>query len=917
LLRPNEVSMKSPFDRVLVAPAWSWLRRLLPNSGDDALEPDIYRFILRYSLREQAYLVSVTLLSLPFFYYSLELPKLIVNQGIRGKDFPQRVLGIAFGQTTYLFLLCGIFLALVLISQGFKRHLNVRRGVAGERMLRRLRYQLFERVVRYPLRQFDRTATGEIVAMMTAELEPVGGFIGEAFALPIAQGGTLLTILFFMFLQNTYLGLAAVALYPVQGYVIPKLQRRIRALGRQRVRMMRHLADRIGEAVAGRVEIRTNDGAPYQLAGFAARLGEIYDVRLEIYNRKYSVKALNNLINQMTPFFFYLIGGYLVIQHQLSLGALVAVLAAYEHLASPWKELLDYYQNQQDVGIKYQQVVEQFQVRDLIDRKLLLERPETIEPLTGEVAAANIEVLDSDGFPELEAVNFTFPLGTSVAVVGQLNSGKSLLPQLLARLQTPTNGRLTVGGKDLNNLPFMVSGGRISYVGPATYLFSTSIRDNLLLGLRHHPLRPAVYDAEAAARWSRAAAEARRAGNLDWDPAADWVDYRQAGAADAAELEERMIAILRLVDFEEDVYLFGLRGRLDPEHDPAAAASVVEARRRLSEELAARGLERLVERFDPERYHTSSSIAQNLLFGTPIGPVFEGEALAGNAYVQSVLDREGLTPLLLEAGAQVARTMVELFAQFRPEHEFFEEFSFIGAEDLPVFERILSRIETNGMDALPPRERERLLSVAMKLGAARNRLGLVDDDMRRRVLRARRAFAEGLPDHLRGSVEFFHPDQYNRAAPLQDNVLFGTIAPGEAGAREPVQAAIAEVLDDVGLRRTVMALGLDYPVGTGGSRLTPAQRQKLAIARALLKRPDLIAFNEATAVLDGASETAIIERIKEKYAGIGLFCSLSRARLAAAFDRVLVMDQGRIVEDGTYRELHQPDGPLAPLLAAE
>jgi ABC-type multidrug transport system fused ATPase/permease subunit len=753
--------------------------------------------------------------------------------------------------------------------------------------------------------------------MMTAELEPVGGFVGEAFALPIAQGGTLLTLLFFMFMQNTYLGLAAIALYPLWGYFIPKMQRRIRALGRQRVRMMRHLADRIGEAIAGRVEIRANDGAAYQLAGFAARLGEIYDVRLEIYNRKYFVKSLNNFINQLTPFFFYSIGGYLVIKHQLSLGALVAVLAAYEHLASPWKELLDYYQNQQDVGIKYQQVIEQFQVRDLVDRKLLLDQPETVEPLQGEVAAANIEVLDGDGFPELEAINVAFPLGTRIAVVGQLNSGKGLLPQLLARLVTPTSGRLSIGDKDLNGLPFAVSGRQIAYVGPATYLFSTSVRDNLLLGLRHRPLHPADYDAEAGARGGRAAAEARRAGNLDWDPAADWVDYQQAGAADAAELEEKMIAALRLVDFEEDVYLFGLRGHLDPERDPQAAASVVEARHRLSDRLAARGLGRLVERFDPERYHANSSIAQNLLFGTPIGPVFEGEALAGNAYVRNVLDREGLTEPLLAAGAQVARTMVELFAQFRPEHEFFEEFSFIGAEELPVFERILSRIDTAGMDALPPRERERLLWVAMKLVAARNRLGLVGEDMQRQILRARRSFAEGLPDQLRGSVEFFDPAHYNRAAPLQENVLFGTIAPGEAGGREPVQAAIAEVLDEVGLRRTVMALGLDYPVGTGGSRLTPAQRQKLAIARALLKRPGLIAFNDATAVLDGASEAAILDRIKQELAGVGLFCSLPRARLAAMFDRVLVMDQGRIVEDGTYRELHQPDGPLAPLLAAE
>src|SRR5579875_2092815 len=140
-------------------------------------------------------------------------------------------------------------------------------------MLRRLRYELYERVLRFPLHHFDRVASGQIVAMITAELEPVGGFVGEAFAVPISQAGTLLTILFFMFMQNPVLGAAALAFYPLQGYLIPKMQRVIRALGRTRVRKIRGLSDRIGETIAARTEIRVNDGAQYQLAEISRRLG--------------------------------------------------------------------------------------------------------------------------------------------------------------------------------------------------------------------------------------------------------------------------------------------------------------------------------------------------------------------------------------------------------------------------------------------------------------------------------------------------------------------------------------------------------------------------------------------------------------------------------------------------------------------
>ena len=893
----------------------SFWRRLVPASGAEGLDPSIYGYILHYSLREQVYLVIATLLSFPFLYYSLDLPKQIVNNAISGKQFPQNFLGFELAQIPYLLVLCGVFLVLVLINGWFKLHINVKKGQVGERMLRRLRYQLYERVLRFPLHHFDRTATGEIIAMMTGELEPVGGFVGEAFALPISQGGTLLTILVFMFVQDPILGAAAVAFYPLQGYLIPKMQRVIRRLQRDRVRKVRRLSDRIGETIATRVEIRANDGAPYQLADISQRLGEIYDIRFEIYNRKFFVKFLNNLIGNLTPFFFFAIGGYFVITGGLSWGALVAVLAAYKELSSPWKELLDFYQNQQDVAIKYEQVVEQFHVSDMLDKRLLLEEPETVEPLRGEVTAANLSLMDSDGIHLLEGINFEFPLGTDVAIVGQSSSGRNFVPQLFARLVTPTSGRLMIGETDINNVPLAVSGRRIGYVGPSTCLLSASVRDNLLLGLRHRPNRSP--DNEDEQPRARAIEEARQSGNSEFDVAADWVDYQQAGVADAAGLQARIVEVLRIVDLDDDVHLFGLRGRLDPDRQPQAAHHILDARRMLAERLMEKDAAHFVERFDPDRYNTNSPVSVNLLFGTPIGPALEGDGLARNPYVQSVLEKVGLTHDLVEVGAQVARMMIELFTGLHSEHEFFEEFGFISADDLPGFENILKRMERAGVESLLQPPRERLLSLALKLVAARDPLDLIDEKMQQRILQARHAFAEGLPEDLRASVEFFDPERYNAAAPVQENVIFGTIVRGESGSRERVYSAITEVLDELGLRGTLIEVGLEYPVGNGGSRLSEAQRQKLAIARAVLKRPDIVALNDATAVLDGATEATIIERLKTEFAERSLVWSLHRARLASAFDQVLVMEQGRLVDQGPYAALEKPGSPLAPLMAAE
>src|SRR5437868_11956798 len=376
--------------------------------------------------------------------------------------------------------------------------------------------------------------------MITVECEQLGGFIGDAFNLPLFQGGQLLTMILFMFMQDPTLAAAAIALYPVQGYIIPKLQFKVNQLGKQRVRTVRQVADRVQESAAGIVEIQANDTVKLHLTDFAHILGIIYDIRFEIYRRKFFTKFLNNFIGQLTPFFFYSLGGYLVIKRDLSFGALVAILAAYKDLASPWKELLDFYQIKENSRITYEQIVEQFQPAGMADAGLLLAEPEKIMPLTGELSVANLSLAEDDRARVVDAVNFTVKLDEHAAVIGQSGSGKNELALLLARLVRPTSGRITIGGADLAELPVAVVGRRIGYVSAMPYLFAGTLRDNLLLGLRHLPMRPAEYDEATARRRERQLYEARRSGNIVFDLNADWIDYESAGVSDRDGLMQRI-----------------------------------------------------------------------------------------------------------------------------------------------------------------------------------------------------------------------------------------------------------------------------------------------------------------------------------------------------------------------------------------
>jgi len=122
------------------------------------MEPTLFKFIWRYSKPQQLTLLLVTAIAFPFLYYSLDLPKTIINQAIGGKDFPQAILGREFEQIEYLLILCFGFLSLVLINGGFKYWINVYRGRMGERMLRRMRYILYNRILRFPLPHFRKTS---------------------------------------------------------------------------------------------------------------------------------------------------------------------------------------------------------------------------------------------------------------------------------------------------------------------------------------------------------------------------------------------------------------------------------------------------------------------------------------------------------------------------------------------------------------------------------------------------------------------------------------------------------------------------------------------------------------------------------------------------------------------------------------
>jgi len=232
------------------------------------------------------------------------------------------------------------------------------------------------------------------------------------------------------------------------------------------------------------------------------------------------------------------------------------------------------------------------------------------------------------------------------------------------------------------------------------------------------------------------------------------------------------------------------------------------------------------------------------------------------------------------------------------------------------FNKLLQESRQHGVQSLQRTDRRRLMSLPFKLIVARHRLGLMTDAIQQRILNARRQIHEFATTEDLG-IEFFDESSYNPRISIQDNILFGKLAYGQANAQQKINSLIADVVDELGLRNQIIEAGLRYEVGVAGGRLSAIQRQKLGLARSLLKAPDLLIVNEALSSLDSASERRLIDNVRAMMKDRGILWMLGRVQLAEQFDAVMVMDRGKLIDQGPFDEMQASNVQLQNLLASE
>ena len=181
------------------------------------MERNLLKYIWIHTRRLQIWIFFVILVSMPFYFLSLDLPKRIINGPIQGQGFEapadtQTFLPIELpfarqltGEPIVLFhgfdltrmplliTLCLAYTVLVILNGWFKLYINTFKGKTGERVLRRLRYEMVDRILRFPIWRARQVKPSEVSGIIKDEVDPLSEFIGDAYSAPLFLASQAIT----------------------------------------------------------------------------------------------------------------------------------------------------------------------------------------------------------------------------------------------------------------------------------------------------------------------------------------------------------------------------------------------------------------------------------------------------------------------------------------------------------------------------------------------------------------------------------------------------------------------------------------------------------------------------------------------------------------------------------------------------
>ncbi len=351
-------------------------------------------------------------------------------------------------------------------------------GYVGRRVVKRLRGQVFERVLDLPVAFYDRQAVGTMLSRLTYNCEQVGQASTNSIVILVRAGLIIIFLLAWMVWINLRLTLLSLIMGPLVAWLVSVINRHFRRYG-QRIQHSMEDVMRLAKESFESPRLVKVYGAQEHLATQFERVNE--------HNRISNMKAiLTSGLANPTVQLVSAVGGAFVLAlairdtvlGKMSPGDLVAFFTALSMLAQPVREVVS------QSGPIQQGVAAAQSLFEILDQPA---EPETGDYRPGRVRGA-VEYRDvsfaygTDKEAALRGVSFTVPAGSQLAIVGRSGSGKSTLVNLLPRFYELGAGAILIDGRDVRDYELKALREQISVVSQEVTLFDDTIRNNIAFG---------------------------------------------------------------------------------------------------------------------------------------------------------------------------------------------------------------------------------------------------------------------------------------------------------------------------------------------------------------------------------------------------------------------------------------------------
>ena len=823
----------------------------------------IFSWILRGDVSLQVVLLLLILAMVFLRVVPLEIQKRIVNDVLSENNLSMLV--------TY----CSIYFGAVVLASSLKFLTNWVQTIIGQRALTEMRSELYRHILRLPLSFFRKTQPGSVVTSLVTELATAGNFIGMAIAIPLSNLLTLVAFAIYLIWLNPLLGVVTLSIYPIALFVVPKVQSGANKANKQRVEVTKQMASQITESVSGVHEVHAHGSFLNEEKKYNKINDNLRGIRIIWTLYRHGVKVTNNLFVGVGPVIVFILGGYLMMKGQMTLGSLVAFLSAQEKLYDPWKDLIDFYQVYQDASVRYGAVMQTFEESS----EFKLEDESGSKSLGKEVEVQDLDFLTLDGITLLDQVNLKIGAGEHMALVGFSGSGKSTLAKVVGQLYNYSNGKVLLDGHQVNELSKKEIVENIGFVSQDPFIFSGTVDENLLYACR------ALSGSEGV--------EVVRQSEIE------------------PSLDEK-IQILQQVGLFVDVLRLGLNTVISTQFYPDLEEKIVRLRRSFQENFG-QELAEYVEFYEEKNYLYHSSTMDNLIFGTPLDPDFASDKLAKNKKFLGFLDSCNLKIPLLETGSELIQQTVSILGDVPMEEVFFAQTP-IRVEEYEHVVTVAKQLESVGVAQLENSDQKLVLNIALRFIPSKHKIIRLQPLLEKLILGGRAAFRSWCTEHAPDAVAFYSDAEYIRSQSILNNIFYGNLTTSSPKIDDRVNQCIVFLLVEEDLLEQIVQIGMNFDVGTRGDNLSGGQQQKLAIARVLLKQPTVLIMDEATSALDNKSQDRIHQVMATWKGDRTVISVIHRLDMLVHYDKVAVMKAGKIVESGKTEDLLADKGVLYELI---